>query len=160
LVDKCHADAEEDCVELGVGFDHEDLEDHDVLWSEKACRQLIGPDYVEIDTHARKDAKSDQYCLHQVRLDLEDHVGNPRHDNKELELARRVPAPIVAAFVRDDVTGDEIDGHGEDGPPVVVTIAEALLIGEPAGTAAEVRADLPADEEDKIVDGGHAHVAE
>ena len=147
-------------MELCVRFDNEEFKDEDILRRKQACCHLIDPDDVEVNCNAHCDAQSDQDRLDKSRLLLQNHIGYPRSNDEELELSRWIPAPVEAALVGDDVVGNEVDSHGEDGPPVVTATLEALLIGKPARSIAKVRTNLPSHQEHEVVNGGQSYIAE
>ena len=100
----------------------------------------------------------DQTGSEAARVHLEDPVGDPGHDKKELELAGGEPSPVETSFVRDDVAGNEIDRHREHGPPILTAIREAFFISEPARAICKVRSNLPPNEKHEVVDRSKTQV--
>ena len=100
-------------MELRVGFNDEEFEDQDVLRGEEAGRHLIVPYHVEVYNYTYYDTKGHQERLQAFPLSFEDHVRYPWHDQEELKFTRWVPSPVKAAFISDDVTRNEVDGHRE-----------------------------------------------
>ena len=86
--------------------------------------------------------------MYNFSFNLKDQIDDPWHDYEKLYLAGWVPSPVKAAFICNKITGYEIDGHCENGPPVLTAINETFPRVEPAWAIAEIRSQLPADQED------------
>ncbi len=103
--------------------------------------------YCSADKYARED-----YCRLGLSIFQSDYEpDHPRQQNHYLNLTWWEPSPVKASFICNYIIGEKVACHHENGPPVLLAIAEALLVGKPTRSISQPRSNLPSEKEDKVV---------